>query len=162
MYNHKKIRIAFHKMLQKIKLPLCYTLRHAHVEKSATVFLTVRNEKSCTTRLSLHACVYLMQIDSFWLYLFDWKPWYTFLFTLDWTSHIGSLIESWESCIYLFFFCVLLLVFPCSCTGCGVCPILQLSAGQDTSLVQSVTQSGLLHSTRTRGYLVFTKGAWNE
>lgn len=46
------------------------------------------------------------------------------------------------------------LVFPCSCTGCGVTPILQLSAAQDTSLVQCVTQSGLHYCARTQGYFV--------
>lgn len=54
------------------------------------------------------------------------------------------------------------LVFPCSCTGCGVTPILQLSAAQDTSLVQCVTQSGLHYCARTQGYLVLRKKRGHE
>lgn len=165
MYSHKKIRVVFHRTLQKIKLPLCYTLRDTHVEKSTTVFLTVRNVK--VLHLAAHpdwACIPLLA--SCKLILFGWMclteslDIYFFVCSgLDvsyWVAYRG-LRELHIS----FFFCVLLLVFPCSCTECGVCPILQLSAGQDTSLVQCVTQSGLLHSARTRGYLVFTKGAWN-
>ena len=125
-------------------------------------------------KLSLHTSVDFMQIDSLRLNLFDWRPWYSslvysvcfllvllgFFFLPVFFDHPNRATYGVlrESCVYLFL-CALLLVFPCSCTGCGVCPILQLSAGQDTSLVQCVTQSGLLLSARS--CLVFSKGAWN-
>lgn len=132
MHSHKKIRIAF----QRVKLQLCSTLRRTHAERSTAVSLRLRNEKLCTTRL-LTSCK---------LIIFGWIC--LTLIWLDFIVCVFSLITyiMYNSVTYgerAIFFCVLLFVFPCSCTGCGVCPTLQLSAGQDTSLVQCVTQAHL-------------------
>lgn len=63
-----------------------------------------------------------------------------FLFLKPYKMDVRKRERQRELCI---FFCMLLHVFPCSCTGCGV------YAGQDTSLVQCVSQSDLLSSVRT-------------
>lgn len=83
-----------------------------------------------------------IQIDCLWLNLFDFVCCYFCIYTLLNHIHLVQLclLLSAERAI---FFCVVLFIFPCSCTGCGLCPVSQLSAGQDTLLVQCVTQAYL-------------------
>lgn len=150
MYNHKKIRIAF----RRVKLQLCSTLRHTHAEKWTAVSLRLRNEKLCTTRLILFTSCKLI--------IFGWI----------------CLTLIWFYCVCVFFnhihhvqFCHLWSAESDFFLCAVVCFLLQLhrmwsvsnspavcGAGHFTC---TVCDSGLLNSARTRGYLVFSKGAWN-
>lgn len=118
--------------------------------KAAVVFhtptYTCRKVDSCFPEIekwkALHNQTFdFMQIDHLWLNLFDFDlTWFHCVCVFSLITYIMyNSVTYGERAI---FFCVLLFVFPCSCTGCGVCPTLQLSAGQDTSLVQCVTLPG--------------------
>lgn len=149
MHSHKKIRIAF----QRVKLQLCSILRRTHAEKSTAVSLRLRNGKA------LHNQTFdFMQIDHLWLNLFDFDL-------------------TWFYCVCVFFnhihhvqFCHLWregYLFLCA----AVCFPLQLhrmwSVSNSPAVCRAghftctVCDSGPLNSARTRGYLVFSKGACN-
>lgn len=141
-------------MLHKAKLHLCYMLRHRHAGKSTAVYLRMRKEKSCTKLHNYTEPAYFSWLYANWFCLAefvyleakihrflcpqDQKFHNNFSVFFNHTNHVWfcHVLRS-ERAVYVCL-CELLLVFPRSCTGCGVCPILQLSAGQDTSLVQCV------------------------
>lgn len=143
MYSHKKIRISKYVTENKAALVL-----HTYTYTKKVLYFAAQPD---------WVCISLLTSCKFPLAEFDWLETLIqcrfFWFILDRME-----MECCESSIYNFFVCFCLFspaaVQDVECVQFSSC-------FQGRTLVQCMTQLGLLYSARTQGYLVFTKGAWH-
>lgn len=103
-----------------------------------------RNHSCC---LEFSNFVFFTAVSEFWTTLLI--SYRVALFGLICWTWFVSVFLDWPPCVNVrkspraVAFCLPLLVFHCSCTGCGACPTLRLSVWQDSSLLQCVAQAHL-------------------